>query len=63
VQRPIRLGYLSQDLRGDVVGRLIPELIARHDRARFIVNAYCYGPDDGAACVSASLRRSTISPI
>src|SRR5207248_965821 len=47
-QRPIRLGYLSQDLRGDVVGRLIPELIARHDRARFTVNAYCCGPDDGS---------------
>jgi protein O-GlcNAc transferase len=47
-QRPIRLGYLSQDLRGDVVGRLIPELIARHDRSRFAVNAYCYGPDDGS---------------
>jgi predicted O-linked N-acetylglucosamine transferase (SPINDLY family) len=47
-QRPIRLGYLSQDLRGDVVGRLIPELIARHDRSRFVVNAYCYGPDDGS---------------
>jgi predicted O-linked N-acetylglucosamine transferase (SPINDLY family) len=47
-RRPIRLGYLSQDLRGDVVGRLIPELIARHDRSRFAVNAYCYGPDDGS---------------
>jgi predicted O-linked N-acetylglucosamine transferase (SPINDLY family) len=47
-QRPIRLGYLSQDLRGDVVGRLIPELIAKHDRAHFVVNAYCYGPDDGS---------------
>jgi protein O-GlcNAc transferase len=45
-RRPIRVGYLSQDLRGDVVGRLIPELIARHDRSRFTVNAYCYGPDD-----------------
>jgi predicted O-linked N-acetylglucosamine transferase (SPINDLY family) len=47
-QRPIRLGYLSQDLRGDVVGRLIPEVIACHDRSRFAVNAYCYGPDDGS---------------
>ncbi len=45
-QRPIRLGYISHDLRGDVVGRLLPELIARHDRSRFVVNAYCYGPDD-----------------
>src|SRR5205085_8535473 len=46
--RPIRLGYLSHDLRGDVVGRLIPELIERQDRSRFAVNAYCYGPDDGS---------------
>ena len=46
--RPVRLGYLSHDLRGDVVGRLIPELIERHDRSRFAVNAYCYGPDDGS---------------
>jgi protein O-GlcNAc transferase len=46
-ERPIRLGYLSHDFRGDVVGRLIPELIERHDRSRFLVKAYCYGPDDG----------------
>ena len=45
-RRPIRLGYIGHDLRGDVVGRLLPELIARHDRSRFVVNAYCYGPDD-----------------
>jgi protein O-GlcNAc transferase len=48
-EHPIRLGYLSHDLRGDVVGRLIPELIERHDRSRFLVKAYCYGPDDGDA--------------
>jgi len=47
-ERPIRLGYLSHDLRADVVGRLIPELIERHDRSRFLVKAYCYGPDDGS---------------
>jgi len=47
-QRPIRLGYISHDLRGDVVGWLLPELIERHDRSRFVVNAYCYGPDDGS---------------
>jgi len=56
-QRPIRLGYLSQDLRGDVVGRLIPDLIARHERSRFAVNAYCYGPDDG----SDARRRLTVA--
>jgi protein O-GlcNAc transferase len=47
-KRAIRLGYISQDLRSDVVGRLLPELIERHDRSRFVVNAYCYGPDDGS---------------
>src|SRR5579864_1205103 len=42
----IRLAYLSSDFRDDVVGMLIPELIERHDRTRFEVAAYCYGPDD-----------------
>lgn len=45
----IRLGYLSADLRDDVVGLLLPELIERHDRAQFEVVAYCYGADDGSA--------------
>ncbi|TMJ59656.1 MAG: tetratricopeptide repeat protein [Alphaproteobacteria bacterium] len=47
-ERRIRLGYLSHDFRGDVVGRLLPELIERHDRSRFRVSGYCYGPDDGS---------------
>ena len=45
-QSEIRLAYLSTDFRDDVVGMLIPELIERHDRNRFEVAAYCYGPDD-----------------
>ena len=55
-ERPIRLGYLSHDLRGDVVGRLIPELIERHDRSRFLVTAYCYGQDD-----DSDVRRTLVA--
>lgn len=44
---PIRLGYLSADYREHPVGQVIPELIERHDRSRFAVTGYSYGPDDG----------------
>jgi predicted O-linked N-acetylglucosamine transferase (SPINDLY family) len=43
----IRLGYLSQDFQEHPVAYLLAELIERHDRSRFEVNAYSYGPDDG----------------
>jgi predicted O-linked N-acetylglucosamine transferase (SPINDLY family) len=32
---PLRIGYLSGDLRDHVMGRMIFELVAHHDRARF----------------------------
>jgi predicted O-linked N-acetylglucosamine transferase (SPINDLY family) len=32
---PLRIGYLSGDLRDHVMGRMIYELVAHHDRARF----------------------------
>ena len=43
---PIRLGYLSHDYREHPVGRLLPELFARHDRAAVSVTAYSLGPED-----------------
>ncbi len=43
----IRLGYVSEDLQEHAVAFLIAELIERHDRSRFEVNGYSYGPDDG----------------
>ncbi|EME69797.1 SPY protein [Paramagnetospirillum caucaseum] len=44
----IRLGYLSADFRDHPVGYLVANLFERHDRQRFEVFAYSYGPDDGS---------------
>ena len=40
---PIRVGYLSADFRNHVMGRLMIEVLRRHDRARFAVSAYSIG--------------------
>src|SRR5579864_3929783 len=42
----IRLGYLSADFRDHPVAYAIVETIERHDRTRFEVSGYSYGPDD-----------------
>lgn len=45
----IRIGYLSSDFQEHPVAYLVTEVLERHDRARFEVYAYSYGPrDDGA---------------
>jgi predicted O-linked N-acetylglucosamine transferase (SPINDLY family) len=45
-QERIRLGYLSGDFYSHATAWLITELIEAHDRTRFEVFAYSYGPDD-----------------
>jgi protein O-GlcNAc transferase len=45
----IRVGYLSSDFRQHPVGYLIPELIEAHDRSRFEIFGYGFGPDDESA--------------
>ena len=45
----IRIGYLSADFRAHPVAELIVELFEVHDRSRFDVIGYSYGPDDGSA--------------
>jgi predicted O-linked N-acetylglucosamine transferase (SPINDLY family) len=45
----IRLGYLSADFHQHATAYLAAELFERHDRSRFEVIAYSYGPDDGSA--------------
>jgi predicted O-linked N-acetylglucosamine transferase (SPINDLY family) len=45
----IRLGYLSGDFREHPVAYAIAETIERHDRTRFEVLGYSYGPDDRSA--------------
>jgi predicted O-linked N-acetylglucosamine transferase (SPINDLY family) len=42
----IRIGYLSSDFQIHPVGRMIEEVVARHDRNRFEVFAYSTGVDD-----------------
>ena len=51
-RRPLRIGYLSVDFRQHAVASLVAELFEQHDRQRFRVHGYSYGPDDGG-----SLRR------
>ncbi|MEO5338915.1 MAG: tetratricopeptide repeat protein [Magnetococcus sp. MYC-9] len=43
----IKLGYLSSDFQNHPVAYLTAELLELHDRNRFEVTAYSYGPDDG----------------
>lgn len=43
----IRLGYLSCDFHAHATSLLLVELLESHDRERFEIFAYSYGPDDG----------------
>jgi predicted O-linked N-acetylglucosamine transferase (SPINDLY family) len=45
----LRIGYLSADFRKHAVAYLAVELVELHDRQRFEVFGYSYGPDDGSA--------------
>jgi protein O-GlcNAc transferase len=42
----IKLGYLSADFHQHATAYLAAELFEHHDRSRFIVVGYSYGPDD-----------------
>lgn len=53
----IRLGYLSGDFHGHATAYLMAELFEQHDRARFEVIGYSYGPDD-ASPMRARLTRA-----
>jgi len=44
----LRIGYLSGNYHDCAVGQLAVELFECHDRARFAVTAYSFGPDDGS---------------
>jgi protein O-GlcNAc transferase len=49
VKEKITLGYLSGDYQLHATAYLIAELFEKHDRNRFEVIGYGYGPDDGSA--------------
>ena len=42
---PLRIGYLCSDFRDHPTAHLMAGMFALHDRARFHVAAYSYGPD------------------
>ena len=48
-QSRLRLGYLSSDFHGHPVAYLVAEIFELHDRERFEVFLFSYGPDDGSA--------------
>lgn len=48
-KKKIHLGYLSGDFRQHAVSFLMAEVFERHDRSRFHITAYSYGPNDGSA--------------
>ncbi len=44
----LRIGYWSYDLRNHATAHLMRTVFGLHDRARFEVFTYSYGPDDGS---------------
>jgi predicted O-linked N-acetylglucosamine transferase (SPINDLY family) len=46
--RPIRIGYVTNDLFRHATAYLIADLIETHDRERFEIFVYSYGHDDGS---------------
>jgi len=53
----IRVGYLSGDFHQHATAQLMAELFERHNRDRFEVLAYSYGPDDQST-MRARLNRA-----
>ena len=47
-KRRFRIGYLSRDFRNNAVGHLTASMFGLHDRSRFEITAYSFGPDDGS---------------
>jgi predicted O-linked N-acetylglucosamine transferase (SPINDLY family) len=45
----LRIGYFSADFREHPIAYLTAELFARHDRSRFEITAFAFGPGSGGA--------------
>jgi len=56
---PLRIGYLSADFRNHVMGRILEEVIARHDPAAFEIRLYSLAPAGGDDVVTARLVERT----
>jgi predicted O-linked N-acetylglucosamine transferase (SPINDLY family) len=49
VQKRLRVGYLAWGFHRHAMANRMAQLFEHHDRGRFEVFAYAYGPDDGSA--------------
>jgi predicted O-linked N-acetylglucosamine transferase (SPINDLY family) len=47
--KKLKIGYFSNDFRVHPLGQLIPEVLELHNRERFTIYAYSYGPNDKSA--------------
>jgi predicted O-linked N-acetylglucosamine transferase (SPINDLY family) len=52
----LRIGYLSADLREHVMGRIVEEILARHDASAFEVRLYSLAPPGGEDALTGRLR-------
>ncbi|HYE48597.1 MAG TPA: tetratricopeptide repeat protein [Azospirillaceae bacterium] len=52
----LHVGYLSADFHDHATAHLTAELFELHDRSRFLVSAFSYGPDDGSAMRARLVR-------
>ena len=56
----LRIGYLSADFREHAVSHLLTGVLELHDRARFEIFGYSYGPDDGSDIRARVKRACTV---
>jgi protein O-GlcNAc transferase len=54
--RPLRVGLVSADFRTHVMGRIVEEIVARHDAAAVAFHLYSLMPPGGADALTARLR-------
>jgi predicted O-linked N-acetylglucosamine transferase (SPINDLY family) len=46
--RRVRIGYLSSEFHEHAIAHLLAGVLEAHDRARFEIHAYSYGPEDNS---------------
>jgi len=52
----IHVGYISADFRAHVMGRLLRDVLAAHDRSRFAIHLYSLTPTEQEDAISAEFR-------
>jgi protein O-GlcNAc transferase len=56
-KQKIRIGYVSNEFHDHAVARLVVEHLENHDREKFEIYGYTFGPDDGSEMLKR-IRRS-----